>query len=157
VKTTPTLMSDLRRNDEFIGPDNRTHYRVTRDMRSHPRGWLDVRNLSMTAAQARAAIDRGDPEPGCDPAGRVLLLQRARQGPEGRAVMARALLQLTAAHVAATLNGRGSVPRKVAKEYALLLIDYRAGILDASGCKRLARLRRDIPGQTLAEIDWWVR
>ncbi len=67
MKTTPTLMSDLRRGDEFVGPNGRTLYRVTRDMGSHPNGFLDVRNLSMTNAEARAAAKRGDCEPGCDP------------------------------------------------------------------------------------------
>jgi|GEM_PF-7117973 len=62
-----TTMSKLRDGDEFIGPDGRTRYRVTRDMRSHPRGWLGTRDLSMTDAQARRAVKDGSVEPGCDP------------------------------------------------------------------------------------------
>lgn len=65
--TTTAPMTSLRKNAEFIGPDGRTHYRVTRPASAHPHGWVEVRNLSMTAAEARAAIKRGDPEPGCDP------------------------------------------------------------------------------------------
>ncbi len=67
MKTAPILMSDLRKGDEFVGPNGRTRYRVTRDMGSHPNGFLDVRNLSMTNGEARAATKRGDCEPGCDP------------------------------------------------------------------------------------------
>jgi hypothetical protein len=60
-------MTDLPRHARFIGPDRRTIYRVTTAAADHERGWVMVRNLSMTDAQAAAAVAAGGFERGDDP------------------------------------------------------------------------------------------
>jgi hypothetical protein len=61
-------MRDLRAGELFVGPDQRTVYRVVTPCRKHPRGWLVVRNRSMTDREAvRLRATPGAVEPGTDP------------------------------------------------------------------------------------------
>ncbi len=61
-------MEDLPRGAEFIGPDGHTRYLVTTAASEHPRGWVEVRNLSMTDGEAADLLATpGAVEPGCDP------------------------------------------------------------------------------------------
>ena len=61
-------MQDLPAGARFIGPDGRTEYRVDTPAAAHPNGWVEVRNLSMTDAEAGALLaSPGAVEPGCDP------------------------------------------------------------------------------------------
>lgn len=55
-------MTSLAGGDRFIGPDGRTRYEVTTPAAEHPRGWVNVRDLSMTDMEAaeRAAQNRWD-------------------------------------------------------------------------------------------------
>lgn len=63
-----TAMQDLPKGARFIGPDRRTRYEVITPAADHPSGWVDVRNLSMTAAEAVERLATpGAVEPGCDP------------------------------------------------------------------------------------------
>ncbi len=63
-------MQDLPEHAEFIGPDNRTRYRVTKSAANHEHGWVEVRNLSCTDEEAlkyadpRYVADGGDPRDG---------------------------------------------------------------------------------------------
>lgn len=49
-------MNSLARGDQFVGPDGRTRYEVVTPASEHERGWVDVRNLSMTDSQAAALV-----------------------------------------------------------------------------------------------------
>jgi hypothetical protein len=61
-------MTQLRQGELFVGPDGKTVYRVLTPCAKHPRGWLAVRNLSMTPAEAkRLKATPGAVEPGADP------------------------------------------------------------------------------------------
>jgi hypothetical protein len=60
-------LTDLRRGQKFIGPDGRTH-EVTTPASDHPHGFVEVRDLSMTDAEAAALLAApGAVERGCDP------------------------------------------------------------------------------------------
>jgi hypothetical protein len=67
----PTRMRDLPRGTEFrLAPDYRVphRYRVTVAAGEHTDGWVEVRNVSMTDAQAQELLGTpGTVEPGCDP------------------------------------------------------------------------------------------
>jgi hypothetical protein len=61
-------MAELRRGDRLVGPDGATRYEVTAGADEHERGWVSVRNLSMSDAEAEAALATpGAVEPGTDP------------------------------------------------------------------------------------------
>ncbi|SCL21162.1 hypothetical protein [Micromonospora aurantiaca (nom. illeg.)] len=51
-------MHTLSRGDLFVGPDGTTRYEVVTPASEHPRGWVDVRNLSMTDDEAAALVER---------------------------------------------------------------------------------------------------
>lgn len=64
---TRQLITDLPRGARFIGPDGRTNL-VTTPAAEHERGWVQVRDLSMSDADAaRLQATPGAVEPGCDP------------------------------------------------------------------------------------------
>jgi hypothetical protein len=75
VSVTPCRMDSLADGDLFVGPDyftaaGPTVYEVTTSCAQHEHGWLEVRDLTMTDAQALARLaDIADVEPGCDPRG----------------------------------------------------------------------------------------
>ena len=52
VSTQECEMRELRAGERFVGPDGRTVYRVVTPCGKHRRGWLVVRNLSMTDREA---------------------------------------------------------------------------------------------------------
>lgn len=65
---TTQPMQSLPKGARFIGPDRRTEYEVTTPASEHPRGWVDVRNLSMSDAKAERLLGTpGAVEKGCDP------------------------------------------------------------------------------------------
>ncbi|WP_337826251.1 hypothetical protein [Pseudonocardia sp. UM4_GMWB1] len=63
VRTEPVALTDLGRDDWFIGPDH-VLYEVARPAAEHPSGWTDVVNLSMSDDAVQAAVERGDNEAG---------------------------------------------------------------------------------------------
>lgn len=49
-------MQDLPKDAHFIGPDG-ARYRVTKPASEHERGWVEVWNLSMSAAEVRRMLE----------------------------------------------------------------------------------------------------
>ncbi|MHA6631823.1 hypothetical protein ACU61A_40875 [Pseudonocardia sichuanensis] len=75
VSVTPCRMDSLAEGELFVGPDyftasGPTVYEVTTSCMQHEHGWLEVRDLTMTDAQALGRLaEPGGVEPGCDPRG----------------------------------------------------------------------------------------
>jgi hypothetical protein len=73
VTVTPCRMDSLADGDLFVGPDyftasGPTLYEVTTSCAQHEHGWLEVRDLTMTDAEAAGRLAQlGGVEPGCDP------------------------------------------------------------------------------------------
>lgn len=68
VTVSPCPMGELDTCDQFVGPDGVTLYEVWTSCAEHEHGWLEVRNLSMTAAEATARLEKpGAVEPGSGP------------------------------------------------------------------------------------------
>jgi hypothetical protein len=68
VIVRPCPMSALVAGGHIVGPDSATLLEVWTSCGEHEHGWLEVRNLSMTDAQAAALLaEPGAVESGCDP------------------------------------------------------------------------------------------
>ncbi len=67
-------MNALPAGTRFIGLDGRTRYEVTMPAADHEDGWVEVRDLSMTDAEAQQLLTTpGAVQPGCDPRDQVFL------------------------------------------------------------------------------------
>ena len=68
VTVRPCPMAELVAGEHIVGPDGVTLHEVWTSCGEHERGWLEVRNLSMTDDQAAVLLaEPGAVEPGCDP------------------------------------------------------------------------------------------